>query len=113
MGCNYRYHLWRDNASGSKEACFDWLLYCQGAPTSSQHSPTVVNRCIHGRLLDVKNSLHMARSRVVLPLDSWSALNSLSLFGVFRYWLGKDRSLKMALLGLRAMRGLIDADVGK
>jgi hypothetical protein len=54
----------------------------------------------------------MARSRVVLPLDAWSAPNSLSLLGVFRYWLGKDRSLRMTLLRLRAMRGFISADVG-
>lgn len=60
---------------------------------------------------DVKESLHTARSKVVLSLDAWSAPNHLSLLGVVGHWLDESRSLKTALLGLRPMRSHTGADI--
>lgn len=63
------------------------------------------------RQFDVKESLHIAQSKVVLSLDAWSAPNHLSLLGVVRHWLDESRSLKTALLGLRPMRSHTGANI--
>jgi hypothetical protein len=59
----------------------------------------------HERLLEVKESLTTARSRVTISLDGWSAGNHLALLGVVGHWLNKDGNLITALLGIRPITG--------
>lgn len=56
------------------------------------------------RLLEVKESLATARSRVTISIDGWSAGNDLALLGVVGHWVDKQGELKTALLGLRHSR---------